>query len=70
MIGWGLAFREIGNSNATGLAAVAGGLAQAYYLLMGIAATMICEVSAIVLLFRAFSHGDGVRSAFTVLSIC
>jgi hypothetical protein len=35
----------------------------------GIAATFICEVSAMALLFRAFSRGHGVRSAFSVLSI-
>jgi hypothetical protein len=40
------------------------------YVLLGLTATLICEVSAMVLLFRAFSHGHGVRSAFSVLSIC
>jgi len=40
------------------------------YILLGLAATLICEVSAMVLLFRAFSRGHGVRSAFSVLSIC
>jgi hypothetical protein len=69
MIGLGYAFVGIGNSKATGLAAVAGGFTE-MYVLLGLAATLICEVSAIVLLFRAFSRGHGVRSALSVLSIC
>ncbi len=69
MIGFANAFRGISNTKATGLAAVAGGIAEMYALL-GLAATLICEVSAMVLLFRAFSRGHGVRSAFSVLSIC
>ncbi len=68
MISLGYAFVGIGNSRATGLAAVAGGFAE-MYVLLGLAATLICEVSAMVLLFRAFSRGHGVRSAFSVLSI-
>lgn len=48
---------------------VAGGFAEGY-VLMGMAATLICEVGAMVLLFRAFSRGHGVRSTFSVLSIC
>jgi hypothetical protein len=69
MIGLSSAFRGIANSKATGLAAVAGGFAE-MYVLVGIAATVICEVSAMVLLFRAFSRGHAARSAFSVLSIC
>ncbi len=69
MIGFANAFRGISNTKATGLAAVAGGIAEMYALL-GLAATLICEVSAMVLLFRAFSRGHGVRSAFSVFSIC
>jgi hypothetical protein len=63
------AFRDISNTKATGLAAVAGGFAE-MYALVGLAATLICEVSAMALLFRAFSRGHGVRSVFSVLSIC
>jgi hypothetical protein len=69
MIGLGYAFVGIGNSKATGLAAVAGGFAE-MYVLLGLAATLICAVSAMVLLFRAFSRGHGVRSVLSVLSIC
>jgi hypothetical protein len=69
MIGFANAFRGILNTKATGLAAVAGGIAETY-VLVGLAATLICEVSALTLLFRAFSRGHGVRGAFSVLSIC
>ena len=69
MIGLSYLFRAIWNSKATGLAVVAGGFAEGY-VLVGMAATLICEVSAIGLLFRAFSRGHGVRSAFAVLSVC
>jgi hypothetical protein len=69
MIGLSYLFVGIGNSEATGLAAVAGGFAEAYAL-VGLAATLICEVGAMALLFRAFSQGHGIRSAFSVLSIC
>ncbi len=68
MIGLSYLFRGIWNSKATGLAAVAGGFAEGY-VLVGLAATLICEVGAMVLLFRAFSRGHGVRSALSVLSI-
>jgi len=68
MLGLAYAFRGMWNSKATGLAAVAGGLAETY-VSVGLAATLICEVSAMALLFRAFSRGHGVRSAFSVLSI-
>ena len=68
MIGLGYVFRGIWNSKATGAAAVAGGFVE-MYVLVGLAATLICEVSAMALLFRAFSRGHGVRSAFSVLSI-
>ena len=69
MIGLSSAFRGASNTKATGLAAMAGGFVE-MYVMLGLAATMICEVSAMVLLFRAFSPGHGVRSAFSALSIC
>jgi hypothetical protein len=69
MISLAYVFRGIWNSKATGLAAVAGGFAE-MYVLVGLAATLISEVSAMALLFRAFSRGHGVRSAFSVVSIC
>ena len=69
MIALGYVLWGIAGSRATGIAAVAGGFAEGYAL-MGMAATLICEVSAMVLLLRAFSRGHGVRSAFSALSIC
>ncbi len=69
LIGLSSAFRGVSNTKATGLGAAAGGFAE-MYVTIGLAATMICEVSAMVLLFRAFSAGHGVRSAFSALSIC
>lgn len=69
IIGLASVFRGVSNSKATGLAAVAGGLVESY-VWFGLASTVICEVSAMVLLFRAFSGGHGVRSALSALSIC
>ena len=69
IISLGYVFRGMSNSKATGIAAVAGGFAE-MYVLLGLAATLICEVSAMALLFRAFSRGHGARSVFSVLSIC
>jgi hypothetical protein len=69
MISLAYLFRGTSNSKATGLAAVAAGFAE-MYVLVGLAATLICEVGAMVLLFRAFSRGHGVRSALSVLSLC
>ena len=69
IIGFGYAFIGINNSKATGLAAVAGGLA-ATHVMVGLAATLICEVWAMTLIFRSFAHGHGLRSAFSVVSLC
>lgn len=69
MIGLSYLFRGMWSSKATGIGAVAGGFAEGY-LLAGLAATLICEVGAMALLFRAFSRGHGVRNVFSVLSIC
>jgi hypothetical protein len=54
MIGLGYVFVGIAGSKATGVAAVAGGFAE-MYVLIGLASTLACEVSAMVLLFSAFS---------------
>ena|SRR5438445_9553576 len=54
---------------ATGLGAVAGGLAEVY-LTFGLGLTLASEVVAIVLLLGAFSRGHSVRALFSVLSIC
>ena len=64
-----LVFRDLSTSHATGLAAVAGGLAEAYAIL-GAGLTFVFEVAAIVLLFRSFSRGQLMRSLFTIASLC
>ena len=69
MIGLGYMFRGVAGSKATGIGAMAGGFAETY-VLAGLAATLICEVSAMVLLFRASPGVHGLRSAFLLLSIC
>ena len=69
VMGIGSAFRGISEQKATGLGAVAGGVAE-MFALWGIFATLISQVAAIVLLFRAFSPGHWARSLFSVLSIC
>ena len=68
VIGIGYAIVGISNTKATGLAAIAGGLAE-MYVLVGIAATLICEVGAMVLLFRSFSREHALRNAVSVVSI-
>jgi hypothetical protein len=69
IIGLGNAFVGIANTKATGLAAVAGGFVE-MQVMIGLAATLICEVSAMVLLFRAFSPGHELRSVLSVFTIC
>lgn len=68
LIGLSNVFRDMSREKATGLAAVAGGLAE-MFVMCGIGATLIGQVAAIVLLFRAFSPGHWTRSLFAVLSI-
>jgi hypothetical protein len=63
------AFREISTQKATGLGADAGGLTEAFAT-FGLFATVVFEVTALVLLVRAFSKGHPMRTFFSVLSIC
>jgi hypothetical protein len=63
------ALRGIAEEKATGLAAVAGGLVE-FFSTFGLAATLVFEVAAIILLLRAFSGGRPVRALFSVISIC
>jgi len=69
IIGLGVAFRGIAAEKATGLAVVAGGLAETF-LLFGLLATVAFEVAAIILLVRAFEPGRWLRSLFLVFSLC
>jgi hypothetical protein len=60
--------RHIGRE-ATGLAAVAGGLTETF-LLLGLLVTVVFEVAAIILLVRAFERGHWLRSLFLAFSLC
>jgi|SRR5580704_12010551 hypothetical protein len=68
LIGLGYAFRGVGNSKATGLAAVAAGLAE-IFVIWGVGAMFIGQVLAIVLLVRTFSSQRWMRTIFSLLSI-
>jgi hypothetical protein len=63
------AFRGIGQSKATGLAAVAGGWAEGL-LIFGLTALVISQVTAVVLLTRSFSTEKVGRNFLSVASIC
>jgi hypothetical protein len=63
------AFRGISREKATGLAVLAGGLAE-FFFTFGLAAILVLEVAAIILLLRTFSGGRPVRALFSVISIC
>jgi hypothetical protein len=63
------AFRGISTGKATGLAVVTGGLTE-FFSTFGLAAILVFEVAAIVLLLRGFSGGRPARALFSVLSIC
>jgi hypothetical protein len=69
IIGISSAFNGIAREKATGLAAVAGGLVE-FFATFGLAATLVFEVAAIVLLLRTFSGGRQVRALVSVISIC
>lgn len=68
LIGLSFVFRGMADSKATGLAVVAGGLAEGF-VLWGVGAMIIGQVIAIVLLIRAFSPAHVMRSLFSVISI-
>ncbi|MCU1271760.1 MAG: hypothetical protein JWN74_3054 [Acidobacteriaceae bacterium] len=63
------AFKGISAEKATGLAAMAGGLAEAYVTL-GLLLSLVLPVGAIVLLVRSFSAGHQMRALFSLLCIC
>jgi ACR3 family arsenite efflux pump ArsB len=69
IVGFLNTFRGISEQKATGLGAVAGGLAETY-LTFGIIVTLVSELAAIVLLIRSFSRGHLRRGSVAVLSIC
>jgi|SRR6185503_2111257 hypothetical protein len=69
IIGMSNAFRGIATEKATGLAAVAGGLAEAYVTLAAVLA-FVLPVTAIFLFSRSFARGHGLRSFFSILCMC
>ena len=68
MIGLFSFFRGISGEKATGVAAIAGGLAESYAIL-GIALGLALPVGAIYFLARSFSGGHRMRALLAVLSI-
>jgi len=68
IIGLAYAFRGISNTTATGLAAVAGGLAESF-VLWGVLAMVVAQVAAIVWLGKSFSPEHWLRNLVSVFSI-
>jgi hypothetical protein len=67
-VGLAYAFRGISNTKATGIAVLAGGLAESFAL-WGIIAMVIAQVAAIVWLGKSFSPGQSLRNLISVISI-
>jgi hypothetical protein len=63
------AFRGISDQKATGLGAVAGGLAE-IYVMFGLLLALVMPVGAIVLLARSVSRGHRIRTMLSLLHIC
>lgn len=61
-------FRGISREKATGLAAVAGGLTEAY-VTFGFILSLVLPVASIVLLARSFSGADRMRKVLSSLLI-
>jgi hypothetical protein len=69
LFGLFLAFAGIGNSKATGLAAVAGGVAE-MLVYWGVAALIIAQEVAIAWLIRSLSKNNMLRNLFSLISTC
>ena len=69
LIGLRYAFRGISEQKATGLGALAGGLAE-MFVVWGIGTMIISQVAAIIWLCRAFSGEHWMRNVISALSIC
>ena len=63
------AFPGISEQKATGLGAIAGGLAETY-VSFGLVLGFVLPVAAIVLLVKSFAGGHRMRAMFSVLYIC
>ncbi len=62
------AFKGVSEQRATGLGALVGGFW--FFAIFGLVVTLAFGVAAIVLLVRAMSREGGLRSMFSLLSIC
>ncbi len=62
------AFRGIATNKATGMGAVAGGLAEGLAV-FGLVTIVAFEIAAVVLLARSFSRGQSLRGFLSVVSI-
>lgn len=67
-IGLAMTLRGIAKHKATGINAVAGGLTE-LFVVWGIGAILIGQVTAIILLSRSLSAGHWVRNVFSFVSI-
>ncbi len=68
-IGLGITLRGIAKQKAAGIGAVAGGLTE-LFVVWGIGAILIGQVTGIILLSRALSAGHWMRNLFSFVSIC
>jgi hypothetical protein len=62
------AFKRASEHTATGFGALLAGLQ--FFAIFGVVVALVFGVSAIVLLVRAMSRQGGLRSLFSILSIC
>src|ERR1700733_12933994 len=62
-------FRGLSENKATGMGAVAGGIAEGF-VTFGLACALLFSVFGVVFLVRAFSRERWVRSILSVLAIC
>jgi hypothetical protein len=69
LIGLGYALRGIWNSHATGIAVVTSGIAEGF-VLWGVVAMIIGQVTAIAFLVRGFSREHLLGSLLSAISIC
>lgn len=68
LIGLHEVFRGVSNTKAVGLAAVAGGLGEAL-VTWGVAAMVVAQVAAIILLGRSFAPEHRLRNLTSIFSI-
>jgi hypothetical protein len=68
-LGVGGALVIVSGQKATGIGVAAYSLTE-LFVVCGVGAILITQVTALVFLVRAFSAGHWVRSLFSVLSIC